>query len=61
MMLTNRSSLRSNTQYVPFFHFFASDDYTLSIAAKIMRALFCCDVRTGKKEVHGGKYGGLDK
>ncbi len=51
MMLTNRSSLRSNNKYVPFFLFFASDDDVLSIAAKIMRALFCCDVRTGKKEV----------
>ncbi len=52
MMLTNRSSLRSNNKYVPFFlFFFASDDDVLSIAAKIMRALFCCDVRTGKKEV----------
>ena len=40
----------------PFFLFFASDDDVLSIAAKIMRALFCCDVRGG-----GGKYGGLDK
>ncbi len=54
-MLTNRSSLRSNTQYVPFFHFFASDDYTLSIAAKIMRALFCLLRRSHRKK--GGAWG----
>ena len=52
-MLTNRSSLKSNNQYVPFF--FASDDDTLSIAAKIMRALFCLLRRShGKK---GGAWG----